>query len=112
MQVTNDGEGRRESSSINKSLLALGRVISALSEGTASHVNFRDSKLTRLLQPTLAGQKLAIPDSMHILLNAGLHSVEYTVPRMQPSATFLRSTWINPSEAGCLRPEGEHSRAN
>ncbi|CAL8468177.1 g7716 [Coccomyxa elongata] len=62
VQVTNDGEGRRESASINKSLLALGRVISALSEGNASHVNFRDSKLTRLLQPTLAGDasKVAI----------------------------------------------------
>ncbi|BDA42140.1 Kinesin-like protein KIN-7D, chloroplastic [Coccomyxa sp. Obi] len=61
-RVTNDGEGRRESASINKSLLALGRVISALSEGVASHVNFRDSKLTRLLQPTLSGSgsKVAI----------------------------------------------------
>lgn len=65
MQVTNDGDGRRESASINKSLLALGRVISALSEGVASHVNFRDSKLTRLLQPTLIGQKLAVQNYMH-----------------------------------------------
>ncbi|KAK9901666.1 hypothetical protein WJX75_007339 [Coccomyxa subellipsoidea] len=48
-------DGRRESASINRSLLALGTVVSALSEGVASHVNFRDSKLTRLLQATLTG---------------------------------------------------------
>jgi centromeric protein E len=55
LQVTSCRDGRRESASINKSLLALGTVVSALSEGVASHVNFRDSKLTRLLQATLTG---------------------------------------------------------
>lgn len=54
-QVISCKDGRRESASINKSLLALGTVVSALSEGVASHVNFRDSKLTRLLQATLTG---------------------------------------------------------
>ncbi|EIE20636.1 kinesin-domain-containing protein [Coccomyxa subellipsoidea C-169] len=54
-RVTSCRDRRRESASINKSLLALGTVVSALSEGVASHVNFRDSKLTRLLQATLTG---------------------------------------------------------
>lgn len=43
-----------EANSINVSLHTLGRVIRALSLST-SHVPFRDSKLTRLLQESLGG---------------------------------------------------------
>ena len=43
-----------EGSHINKSLLALGNCINAISIG-ARYVNFRDSKLTRLLKGTLSG---------------------------------------------------------
>ncbi|KAK7264249.1 hypothetical protein RJT34_31855 [Clitoria ternatea] len=49
------GLRRKEGSYINKSLLTLGTVIGKLSEGKASHVPFRDSKLTRLLQSSLSG---------------------------------------------------------
>ncbi|KAI3809808.1 hypothetical protein L1987_19408 [Smallanthus sonchifolius] len=45
----------KEGSYINKSLLTLGTVIGKLSEGKASHVPYRDSKLTRLLQSSLSG---------------------------------------------------------
>lgn len=41
---------RTEGSYINKSLLTLGTVIAKLSDGSAVHIPFRDSKLTRLLQ--------------------------------------------------------------
>ncbi|EDV26785.1 uncharacterized protein TRIADDRAFT_54045 [Trichoplax adhaerens] len=44
-----------EAKNINKSLSALGNVISALSEATKSHVPYRDSKLTRILQESLGG---------------------------------------------------------
>uniref|UniRef100_A0A8C6TBE7 Kinesin-like protein n=1 Tax=Neogobius melanostomus TaxID=47308 RepID=A0A8C6TBE7_9GOBI len=37
------------------SLSALGNVISALAEGTKSHVPYRDSKMTRILQDSLGG---------------------------------------------------------
>ena len=37
------------------SLLTLSRVIGALGSATRTHINFRDSKLTRILQPSLAG---------------------------------------------------------
>ena len=40
----------KESSFINKSLLALGTVIYKLSEGNNEHIPYRDSKLTRLLE--------------------------------------------------------------
>ena len=52
-----EGQRLKEGININKGLLALGNVISALSEGK-SHVPYRDSKLTRMLQ---AGPPLAQP---------------------------------------------------
>lgn len=48
-------KNRVEGSYINKSLLTLGAVISKLSECSAMHIPFRDSKLTRLLQSSLSG---------------------------------------------------------
>ncbi|KAJ9184658.1 hypothetical protein P3X46_004362 [Hevea brasiliensis] len=49
------GMRRKEGSYINKSLLTLGTVISKLTDGRASHIPYRDSKLTRLLQSSLSG---------------------------------------------------------
>ena len=43
-----------EAKNINKSNEALKRVIDALARGVA-HVPYRDSKLTKLLQPALGG---------------------------------------------------------
>ncbi|OMO78503.1 hypothetical protein COLO4_24737 [Corchorus olitorius] len=49
------GLRRKEGSYINKSLLTLGTVISKLTDGKATHIPYRDSKLTRLLQSSLSG---------------------------------------------------------
>ncbi|XP_020250523.1 kinesin-like protein KIN-7E, chloroplastic, partial [Asparagus officinalis] len=49
------GLRRKEGSYINKSLLTLGTVISKLTDGKSTHIPFRDSKLTRLLQSSLSG---------------------------------------------------------
>lgn len=49
------GDRKREGQYINKSLMALGQVIYKLSENEKSHIPYRDSKLTRLLQPSLSG---------------------------------------------------------
>ena len=59
----NRGQTLHEGANINRSLLALGNCINALSTGGASvgsksrftHVPYRDSKLTRLLQYSLSG---------------------------------------------------------
>jgi centromeric protein E len=48
------GQRAKEGGKINQSLLSLSRVIHALSQ-PGTHVSFRDSKLTRLLQPSLSG---------------------------------------------------------
>ncbi|XP_038159141.1 kinesin-like protein KIF3B [Cyprinodon tularosa] len=49
------GERLQEAIKINLSLSALGNVISALVDGRCSHIPYRDSKLTRMLQDSLGG---------------------------------------------------------
>ena len=45
----------RELVNINRSLSALGNVISALSEAKGGHIPYRDSKLTQLLAESIGG---------------------------------------------------------
>lgn len=58
-RAASHSDRRKEGGYINKSLLALGTVITKLSESVGSsgnvHVPYRDSKLTRILQPSLSG---------------------------------------------------------
>ncbi|XP_010544008.1 PREDICTED: kinesin-like protein KIN-7N [Tarenaya hassleriana] len=52
-----DGVRLKEGKYINKSLMILGNVINKLSDGAKqrAHIPYRDSKLTRILQPALGG---------------------------------------------------------
>uniref|UniRef100_A0A915L0W3 Kinesin motor domain-containing protein n=1 Tax=Romanomermis culicivorax TaxID=13658 RepID=A0A915L0W3_ROMCU len=54
------GDRLKEATKINLSLSALGNVISALVDGKSTHIPYRDSKLTRLLQDSLGGNTKTI----------------------------------------------------
>ncbi|MCE3214873.1 hypothetical protein HAX54_000192 [Datura stramonium] len=54
-QSLSAGTRLKEGCHINRSLLTLGTVIRKLSKDRTGHIPFRDSKLTRLLQPSLGG---------------------------------------------------------
>ncbi|KAM6424005.1 kinesin-like protein KIF19 [Liasis olivaceus] len=62
-QTQNQGKRMKEGAHINRSLLALGNCINALSEKGGSrtqYINFRDSKLTRLLKDSLGGNSRTV----------------------------------------------------
>ncbi|KAI1422080.1 hypothetical protein F5Y12DRAFT_650545 [Xylaria sp. FL1777] len=76
------GERAREGISINAGLAALGKVISQLSSRqSGSHVSYRDSRLTRLLQDSLGGNAITYmiacvtPAEFH--LSETLNTVQY-----------------------------------
>jgi len=71
-QTQNTGKRMVEGAHINRSLLALGNCINALSEkGSTKYVNYRDSKLTRILKDALGGNSKTVmiahvsPASIH-----------------------------------------------
>ncbi|EGV62403.1 kinesin-domain-containing protein, partial [Yamadazyma tenuis ATCC 10573] len=49
------GQTLKEAQNINSSLSALGNVINALTDHKSTHIPYRDSKLTRILQESLGG---------------------------------------------------------
>lgn len=51
------GNRQKEGISINSGLMALGNVIFALSDDRIAHIPYRESKLTRLLQDSLGGNR-------------------------------------------------------
>ncbi|GBP45768.1 Kinesin-like protein KIF3A [Eumeta japonica] len=54
------GARLREATKINQSLSVLGNVISALVDGKSTHIPYRNSKLTRLLQDSLGGNSKTV----------------------------------------------------
>ena len=74
------GKRLKEAAKINLSLSALGNVISALVDGKSTHVPYRDSKLTRLLQDSLGGNTKTV-----MIATVGPASMNY-----EESLTTLR----------------------
>jgi kinesin family protein 3/17 len=66
------GERLKEATKINLSLSALGNVIASLVDGKSSHIPYRDSKLTRLLQDSLGGNARTV-----MVANLGPASYNY-----------------------------------
>lgn len=63
------GQRLKEATKINLSLSTLGNVISALVDGKSTHVPYRNSKLTRLLQDSLGGNSKTMmvkPQTCHV----------------------------------------------
>ncbi|KAK3005763.1 hypothetical protein RJ639_017575 [Escallonia herrerae] len=73
------GDRLREAQHINKSLSALGDVIFALAQ-KSSHVPFRNSKLTQVLQSSLGGQAKTL---MFVQLNPDVESYSETISTLK-----------------------------
>uniref|UniRef100_A0A8D2ZF76 Kinesin-like protein n=1 Tax=Scophthalmus maximus TaxID=52904 RepID=A0A8D2ZF76_SCOMX len=77
-----EGERLKEATKINLSLSALGNVISALVDGRSSHIPYRDSKLTRLLQDSLGGNARTV---MVANIGPASYNVEETLTTLRYS---------------------------
>ncbi|CAH8307542.1 unnamed protein product [Eruca vesicaria subsp. sativa] len=73
------GERLKEAQHINKSLSALGDVISALAQ-KSSHVPYRNSKLTQVLQDSLGGQAKTL---MFVHINPEVNAVGETISTLK-----------------------------
>jgi kinesin-II 95 kDa subunit len=84
------GQRQKEAIKINLSLSALGNVISALVDGKSTHIPYRDSKLTRLLQDSLGGNSKTV-----MIANIGPASYNYeetlTTLRYASRAKFIKN---------------------
>jgi len=74
-------EGMRleEAKKINYSLLVLGNCIQSLIDPKSNHVNYRDSKLTRLLQESLGGNTKT---SLIVTISPSAYNLDETISSM------------------------------
>ena len=134
------GDRAKEGISINAGLASLGKVISQLSSRhAATHISYRDSKLTRLLQDSLGGNAITYmiacvtPAEFH--LSETLNTVQYAqraraiqskpqiqqvsdesdkqavIDRLRAEVSFLRQQ-IRSSENGVHAPQERSERQN
>ena len=134
------GDRAKEGISINQGLASLGKVISQLStRHNGTHISYRDSKLTRLLQDSLGGNAITYmiacvtPAEFH--LSETLNTVQYAqrarniqskpqiqqtsdeadkqaiIDRLRAEVSFLRDQ-IRNSERGMSVPQERAERQN
>ncbi|KAL9101126.1 MAG: hypothetical protein Q9163_003587 [Psora crenata] len=134
------GDRAKEGISINAGLASLGKVISQLSSRHAgTHISYRDSKLTRLLQDSLGGNAItymiACVTPAEFYLSETLNTVQYAqraraiqskpqiqqvsddsdkqavIDRLRMEVSFLRQQ-IRSSEVGFHAPQERSERQN
>jgi len=81
------GQRASEAKAINLSLTTLGMCVSARASGTAAHIPFRDSKLTRLLQESLGGNART---SLVVAVADAAEHVEETLQSLQFGSRAMR----------------------
>ncbi|GAB7346910.1 hypothetical protein MBLNU459_g1982t1 [Dothideomycetes sp. NU459] len=120
------GDRAREGISINAGLASLGKVISQLSSRSGSHVSYRDSRLTRLLQDSLGGNAITYmvacvtPAEFH--LSETLNTVTYAYqaraiqsrPKIQQTSDDADKAQIERlrAEVAFLREQIKHERTD
>ncbi|KAH7847341.1 hypothetical protein Vadar_024947 [Vaccinium darrowii] len=87
------GDRLKEAQNINRSLSALGDVISALAS-KSSHIPYRNSKLTHLLQDSLGGDSKTL---MFVQISPSMQDVGETVSSLN-FATRVRGVELGPSK--------------
>ncbi|TFK34801.1 kinesin-like protein [Crucibulum laeve] len=94
-KATSDKERTREGKYINTSLLTLGSVIGTLADNAAKHkadhVPYRNSKLTRMLQPSLSGNARI---SVICTINPDTNAIAETMSTLQ-FAKRIKSVQLN-----------------
>ncbi|GAA5978339.1 hypothetical protein JCM10908_004320 [Rhodotorula pacifica] len=96
------GERAKEGISINAGLSALGNVISALGDPTkkATHIPYRDSKLTRLLQDSLGGNARTMMIACISPAEFNLHETLSTLKYANRARNIKNRAEVNETEAG------------
>ena len=74
------GDRLKEANKINLSLATLGNVISALVDGKSTHIPYRNSKLTRLLQDSLGGNSKTV---MIANMGPAMYNVDETISTLR-----------------------------
>lgn len=96
------GSRLEEAKNINKSLLALGNVMSALQE-KKGHVGYRDSKLTQLLEDSLGGSAKTLM-FVHVSPDAESHYETFS--------TLEFAERVGKVELGAAKANKENSELN
>ncbi|XP_062925160.1 centromere-associated protein E-like isoform X2 [Mobula hypostoma] len=88
-QTGAEGVRLKEGCNINRSLFVLGQVIKKLSDGQSGFLNYRDSKLTRILQNSLGGNARTL-----IICTIAPFAFEETLSTLQFASTakFMKNT--------------------
>lgn len=96
------GDRMKEGISINVGLLALGNVISALSDPVKSrgHIPYRDSKLTRMLQDSIGGNALTTMIACVSPIEANIGETLNTIKYASRARNICNSAKVNQVEAG------------